>query len=70
MKEVWLAIPVQVPEDVDVDLASYLNRFVEIGFTDLTDSVEDQDIESDVDDEIVVQKTSWGVPVFLDKKPN
>lgn len=72
MKEVWLAIPVQVSEGVDVDsvdLAGYLSRFIDVGFSDLSDSVEDEEIDSDESDEVVANKTHWGEPVVLPCKP-
>lgn len=68
MKEVWLAIPVKFPDDIDidsVDLAGYLNRFVEIGFSDLTDSVGDEEIDSGELDEVVANKTHWGDPLVI-----
>jgi hypothetical protein len=45
--EVWLAIPVQVPNGL----------------------VNDRDIESDLDDEILLEKTVWGSPIVLKGKP-
>ena len=67
--EVWLEIPVQVPNGLDIDLAAYLERFLEIGFDDLNESVNDRDIESDLDDEILLEKTVWGSPIVLKGKP-
>lgn len=69
IEEVWLAIPVKVQGKLDIDLAHYLERFLEIGFEDLNESVNDNDIESDADDEILLEKTTWGIPIVLKEKP-
>jgi hypothetical protein len=46
-------------------LAGYLNSFVEIGFSDLKDSVGDEEIDSGELDEVVANKTHWGDPLVI-----
>lgn len=63
-KTIWLSVPVEVPEDFDdsIDLAGFLNDFINIGLDDLTDSVEDDEVESSEEEEFVVNQTEWGQP--------
>jgi len=70
-KTVILVVPVSVPENLDldsVDLASFLDRFIDIGLSDLEDTVNDKDFESSEGEKLVVSQVSWGVAGIL--KPN
>jgi len=57
---VWVLIPVQVPGGEDLDITGYVNNFISIGLTDLQESVDDPNIDSSEDDELVVKKCVFG----------
>lgn len=61
---VKLSVSVEVPEGFDrdkIDLPSFLSKFIEIGLSDLEESVEDKNIDSSMEEEFVCWRTKWGV---------
>lgn len=65
-KTVWLQVPVEVPEDFDesIDLTHFLNMFINFGFDDLAESVENVDVDSTEEEEKVVKETTWGEAII------
>lgn len=61
---IHLVVPVRVSKTfINPDaLATYLNKFIEIGINDLWDSVGDDGIESEELDKAVLKQTEWGIP--------
>lgn len=61
---IHLIVPVKVPAGFDRpdELAAYLSKFIDIGLNDLTDTVADEDLDSDELDSLVVNETKWGQP--------
>ena len=69
MAKVWLAVEVDIPDEFDVDeLPGYLSKFIDIGIGDLRDSCADDELDVS-DEEKVVSKSEWGVPVLLPCSP-
>lgn len=66
---IYVVVPVKVPEGFALtdELAKYLNKFIEIGLTDLQETVEDEEIATDEEDELVATQTEWGHP-FIEQK--
>jgi len=65
---VKLVVTVQAPVEFDldaVDLAGYLSKFIQIGLSDLEDSVADDDIESSEEEEAVASQVTWGKVEYL-----
>lgn len=61
MKTVTLSVSVEVPEGIEAEaLAGYLDRFIDIGLSDLSDTVNDTCLESTEEDEVVASSTKWG----------
>ena len=67
-KVVWVGIPVQVPAANDeIDVAGYLNKFIEIGLNDLQESIDDEGIDNDNDDFIILSQIVFGQPQVINQ---
>jgi len=68
-KSIYLVVPVKLPKGFEdpADLTKYLNKFIEIGLSDLQETVEDENIDSDELDELVATQIEWGTP-FVEVK--
>ena len=60
-------VPVTVPEGFSHDLTGYLSNFIGTGLSDLHNTVNDPDIETDELDNIIVTQVEWGAP-FIEVK--
>ena len=66
-KVVWVGIPVQVPANDEIDVAGYLNKFIEIGLNDLQESIDDEGIDNDNDDFIILSQIVFGQPQVINQ---
>ncbi len=68
-KEVWLTVKVDVPNDFDPTvLPGFLDKFVDIGISDLQDSCYDENLDM-TEEERIVAKAEWGSVHLLESKP-
>lgn len=66
-KTVWVRVPVEFPEKIELDVAGYVNKFLSIGLADLQDSLEDSEMELSDDDKIVAEHCNFGVAIIEQK---
>lgn len=60
MKTVRVVVEVKVPDQLSDDsVAGYLDKFIDIGMSDLTDSIDDECWELTEEDKLVVASV-WG----------
>jgi len=63
MKKICLTVSVEVPDEVNAsDVADCLDKFIQIGWNDLDESVNDPSIDVS-EHEIAATKFVWGSPV-------
>jgi hypothetical protein len=61
---VWVRVPVEVPEKIELDVAGYVSKFISIGLADLQVSLEDSEMEFSDDDKIVAEHCAFGVAII------
>lgn len=68
-QEAWLAVKVEVPDNFDLrDLPGFMDKFVDLGLSDLRDSCDDENMDTTEEDRIVA-KADWGSVHLLESKP-
>jgi len=69
-KTVWVAVSVTVPDNFnEKTVAEFLEKFIQIGENDLSNSITEFDIEVSEEEEQFATKAKWGDAVVLPCKP-